>query len=161
MRERGLILLDTKYEFGVDENGEPLSTVKQHISRSLMALDVKPAHPDPNYFLVKAGDGSELVNPTYTVGDLVQFQVLARDQFQNPSTELCSSTFCESTPLPHVARSTLVSGVEPVLAVFLPASSSECHVDQHLMSSKRVGLSEAKPTRDQPHPSFTMNSCCS
>jgi hypothetical protein len=96
-----------------DEDGELISTVKQHISTSPIALDVKPAHPDPGYFLVKAGDGSELsANPVTTAGDLVQFQVLAMDQFENPSTMLCNATFCEDTALPQVARTTLLHGVE-------------------------------------------------
>ena len=120
------------------------STVKQHISTSPMALDVKPAYPDPNYFLVKAGDGSELVDPVYAVGELVQFQVLARDRFHNPSTKLCDATNCVSTPLPTVARTTLVHGVEvadsvtvsaPMVDVgiypveFTPIFAGECRIE--------------------------------
>ena len=126
-----------------DEFGVFINTVMRDISNSPMALDIKPAHPNPDYFTVKAGDGTDLAaNPVTVAGALIEFQVLAMDQFLNPSTMLCNATYCETTPLPHVSRTTLLHGNQivenvtvsaPVAGVypiaFTPTISGTCRVE--------------------------------
>ena len=101
------------------------STSTEHISRSPMSLDVKPAPPDSDFYLVKSADDDQAdVSRFALAGTAVLFQVRAMDQFMNPSTAVCNATVCATVALPHVSRATLVSGVEIEETVAISAAVS-------------------------------------